>query len=273
MDPLELEYETMDAVPETFRELYTENDGKAVLTGVNGLKTQKDVDNVQEALRKERGDRKALEDKLKPWRDLDHTEVLTKLDRITELEAAAGGKLDEDAIGKIVEGRLAQATSPLQRKIDELSEERQILAQERDQAKNTIVDMNMTSAIRRAATDAKVQASAIPDVEIIAKSAFEYTEDGKLITKDGSGVTPGLGLDAYFREMQKSRPHWWPMSEGGGAGGGNPRMPDGGQNPFTADHWNMTKQGELVRSNPELATQLAKSAGTTVGGPKPIKKS
>ncbi len=49
MDPLELTYDSIDAVPEAFRGLYSENDGKAVLTHVNGLKTPQDVQNVQEA--------------------------------------------------------------------------------------------------------------------------------------------------------------------------------------------------------------------------------
>ena len=43
---LELSYDTKDAIPNGFAELYTEKDGKFVLTGVNGMKTQTDVDNV-----------------------------------------------------------------------------------------------------------------------------------------------------------------------------------------------------------------------------------
>lgn len=273
MDPLELVYDSMDAVPEAYAGLYTEQDGKAVLTHVNGLKTEKDVATVQEALRKERDDHKKTKDLLKPWKDMDPEETRTQLDRIHELETAAGGKLDEDAINKIVEGRLKQRTAPLERQISELTETNTTLKTERDNAFGTITDMKMTSAIRRAANEAKVLGTAIPDVEIIAKSAFELTDDGNLITKDNSGVTPGLGLDAYFREMATKRPHWFPPSEGGGAGGGRSQVPGGGPNPWKAETWDMTKQGQIVRENRELADQLAKAAGTTVGGMKPTKKS
>lgn len=273
MDPIELEYEKEEDVPEAVRDLYTETDGRFVLTGVRGLKTEKDVNNVQEALRKEREERKKLADQFKPFKDMDPEEVRSKLDRVAELEAAAGGKLDEDAINKIVEGRLASHTAPLQRKIDELTEAATTAVQERDQALGTITDMKMTSAIRAAAAEAKVVSTAIPDIEVIAKSAFEMTDDGKLVTKEGSGVMAGLGLDAYFKEMQKSRPHWWPASEGGGAAGGGSRGPGGGQNPFSAEHWDLTKQGQMVRQNREQAEQLAKLAGTSIGGPKPKAKS
>lgn len=272
MDPIEIEYDSIEDVPEAFRELYTEQDGKAVLTHVRGLKTERDVTNVQEALRKEREAKKEVEGQLKAWKGMDPEETKQKLDRIEELETAAGGKLDDDAINKIVESRLKQHTAPLQRQIEELTEANGALTQERDQATGTIKDMRMTSAIRNAAASAKVINTAIPDVEIIAKSAFEMTEDGELITKENSGATPGIGLEAYFREMQQKRPHWFPQSEGGGAGGGDRRAP-GGKNPFSAEHWNMTEQGKLVRENRELAEQLAKSAGTTIGGSKPKAKS
>ena len=273
MDPLELVYDTMDAVPEAFRGLYTEKEGKAHLTHVRGMKTEQDVANVQEALRKERDAHKATQTAFKPWKDMNYEETRATLDRVSELETAAGGKLDDDAINKIVEGRLAAKTAPLERKIDELTEANSTLTTERDGFSNQIVDMRKSSAIRKAAADAKVLGTAIGDVEIIARSAFDFTDDGNLVANDKSGITPGLGLDVYFREMQKTRPHWWPQSEGGGAGGGGPKSPDGGPNPWGADTWNMTKQGEIVRSNRELADQLAKAAGTTVGGQKPVKKS
>ena len=100
MDPIEISYDTMNAVPEAFRGLYSERDGKAVLTGVNGLKTIHDVNNVQEALRKERNDHAAVRDALKAWKGLgdEPTEIQARLDRMAELEAAAGAKLDEGKI-------------------------------------------------------------------------------------------------------------------------------------------------------------------------------
>lgn len=273
MEPIELTYDTMDAVPEAFRSLYTEQDGKAVLTHVKGMKTEADVTNVQEALRKEREDRKKAEDALKPWKDMDPEKTKATLDRVTELEAASGGKLDEDAINKIVEGRIKQQTAPLERRIEELTESNATLTTERDEAKGTITDMRMGADIRAAATKAKVVGHALGDVEIITKRLFEYDDNGKMITRDGVGVTPGIGLDAFFTEQLKARPHWFPASEGGGAGGaGAGRLAPGQKNPWTRENWNMTEQTKIFKEDKKLAEDLAKAAGTTIGGLKPAAK-
>jgi hypothetical protein len=60
---------------------------------------------------------------------------------------------------------------------------------------------------------------------------------------------------------------------GGGSGGSQNNFGTGGTNPWSLDGWNMTKQGQYVRENGvEKAEQMAKSAGTTLGGPKPMPK-
>ena len=48
-------YDNEADIPEGFAALYTEKNGKWELTGVQGVKTQLDVDRVQEALRKGEG--------------------------------------------------------------------------------------------------------------------------------------------------------------------------------------------------------------------------
>lgn len=274
---IELLYQNRDELPEAFRneaifnELFTENeDGTITVTGVVGMKTQKDVDSVSEALRKERNDHKVTREKLKPWGELNAEETLAQLDRIKELETAAGGRLDDDAINKIVEGRLNQKTGPLERSISTLTEERDALKQENDELKNSITTRDRNDAVRNDALKAKAHSTAIPDIEMAASVMLEQTEDGKWITKSGiDGITPGLGVNEWLREMQKLRPHWWPESEGGGARGGGLNVPGGGSNPWSAKTWNMTQQGAIFKSDPALAERLAKAAGTTIGGPKP----
>lgn len=268
---LELIYEKKDDIPEAFRDLYTEKDGKWHLTGVNGMKTQADVDTVKEALRKEREDHGETKKKLKPWGDLDPDETLATLDRVKELEAAAGDKLDEEKLNEMVEARLAQKTGPLEREINKLKEENATLTGERDQLQGDMKRRDMNEAVRSAAVEAKVHQSAIPDIEIVAANMLEFDEDGKLITKDGlNGMTPGIDVKGFFQEMQKSRPHWWPESVGGGARGGGGPGGFSGPNPWSHDKWNMTEQGKIVREQGrEVADRMAQQAGTTVGGTRP----
>ena len=275
--PIELRYDNENALPEAFRnetifaELFTRNDdGSISVTGVTGMKTQKDVDSVSEALRKERNDHKVTKDRLKPWGELNAEETLTQLDRIRELEAAAGGKLDDDAINKIVDGRLAQKTGPLDRQIKTIGEERDALTQENAGLKNSIITRDRNDSVRAEATKVKSHATAVPDIEGAASVMLEQNEEGKWITKSGiEGITPGLGIDGWLRDMQKLRPHWWPESEGGGARGGTGGTGFNGANPWSAKSWNLTEQGKVFNDSADLAGRLAKAAGTSLGGPRP----
>jgi len=279
--PIELQYENRDAVPEAFRnddvfnEIFTVNDdGTVVVTGVTGMKTQTDVDAVREALRKEREDHGATKAKLKPWGELNAEETLKQLDRIKELEAAAGGKLDEDKLNELVEGRLAQKTGPLERSIQTLTEERDTLKGENDTLKGQIESRDRNDAVRGVAAESKAHTTAVPDIEMAASVMLEKDENGKLVTKSGiDGITPGLDVKGWMKEMQKLRPHWWPESEGGGARGGAGGGGFAGKNPWSADNWNLTEQGKVLNEQGrEVADRMAKAAGTTVGGTRPAKK-
>lgn len=279
--PIELEYENLDAVPEVFRndkvfnELFKKtDDGKIVLVGVNGLKTQKDVDTVREALRKERDDHGKTKERLKPWGELNPSETLAQLDRIKELEAAASGKLDETKINELVEGRLSQKTGPLQRQLEELLKDKSIIEKERDELRSHISKRDMNDAVRSIATESKVLITAIADMEMAASAMLEKDQDGNIVTKTGiNGITPGLSIKEWAKEMQKLRPHWWPESEGGGARGGGGGFGLSGNNPFSNEHWSLTEQGKMLREQgKEAADRAAKAAGVTIPGQRPPKK-
>lgn len=273
MDPLEVTYDTLDEVPDSFKDLYSEKDGKAVLTGINGLKTNQDVLNVQEALRKERADHAAAKEALKPWKAFgdDPTELQAKLDRIAELEAAAGGKLDDAAIQKLVEARLGQKTAPLERQLKDSTTRIGELEQENSALKNSLVTRDRNDAVRAVATEMKVLSTAIPDVEMIAGAYLERDETtGEFIVKaDAKGVTPGADVKQFMKEMQKQRPHWWPQSQGGGAGGGK-GFGDSDENPWSAKGWSLTKQGQYVKEHGMAEAQkAAASAGSKIGATRP----
>ena len=117
----------------------------------------------------------------------------------------------------------------------------------------------------------KVVDTAIEDVTLLAERIFTIDETGKVVAKDNVGCTPGISPEVWLNEMQQKRPHWWGPSAGGGAGGNR----GGGSftsNPWSAEGWNMTQQGQIYNENPAKAEQMARSAGTSIGGQRPAAK-
>lgn len=264
-------YENQEDIPEGYADLFTEKSGKWIFTGVEGIKTQADVDTLSTALAKERKDHKATKDKLATFGDLDPEEVHTKLDRIAELEAAAGGKIDEAKINEIVEGRVKTKLAPIERELkkakDELAEREAKITEFTQKERNRMI----SDVVTKAARESKVRPEAIEDALMLAERVMDIDEAGNVVTKDGVGVTPGIDPATWLTEIQDKRAHWWPESSGAGALGNKGNL-NGGTNPFTAEHWNMTEQGRIFKENRARAEQLAKSAGTTIGGQKPAAK-
>ena len=263
----EEEYSDLDSIPAHARHLYKEVDGVFTLLKAGELKTVRDVQNVQEGLRKEREDHKETRRKLSAFGDLDPEYVRGQLDRIDEYRAAADGKMDEEKLNGIVESRIKSKVSPLERQIKALAEERDGLLGEISQFKAREIRRSIRDDVRKSALAAKVRDTAVDDVLLISESLFEVDESGKVVTRDGVGVTPGISAEVWLSEAKTVRPHWWPESQGAGARGG-----DGGSgaaNPFSAAGWNLTAQGRLVTENRSKAEQMARSAGTTIGGKKP----
>ena len=276
---LQAVHDTLDQIPEAFQELYTEKAGKYELTGIIGIKTQADIDRLQTSLTKERALHKTTKDKLAVWSDLEHESTMQQLDRIPELEAASKGNLDdaqiEEIVNRRVEGTITSRVSPLERQVTALKNER-------DEATSLSVALQAEKStrsihdnVRSELVKLKVIQEAHEDALMLADRVFEIREDdGAIVTRDQIGVTPGVTADIWLSEMQEKRPHWWPASQGGGArGGNNARVGGFANNPFSREHWNMTRQGSVVRTQGiEKATQMAKAAGTTVGGQMPADK-
>jgi hypothetical protein len=263
--------EKLEDVPAEFQSLYVEKNGKFEIQ-IEGMKTQADIDRLQTALVKERTDHKQTKDKFAPFAELDITEVQAKLDRIPELEVAAAGKLDDTKINEIVETRIKTRIAPIERERDKLKG----VVAEKDQEitgfKQKDKQRNITSAIQTAARKAGVVDTAIDDAVILAERVFDVDDAGNVTVKDNVGYTPGVDPTVWFSELQPRRPHWWGGSTGGGAKGNDGSKANAGTNPFTFEAWNLTEQGKIVRENRQRAEQLAKSAGTTIGGPKPPKR-
>jgi hypothetical protein len=265
-------HESVEDIPEQYRDLYTEQDGKFLLTGVGGIKTEGDVVRVQEALRKEREEHKSVKQALNAWDGLSPDEVRAKLDRISELEVMANGKVDDTKLEELAEARVRSRLAPVERELQKTRKDQETLLSELQQLRNERIQRSVHDKVREAADRLKIRPEAMADVLLLADAVFESVGNGEVLTKDNPfGVAPGLNPSLWLQDMQDKRPHWWPSSTGGGASG------SGGQgfakNPWSADHWNMTEQGRLLREHGESrAEQMARAAGTTLGGMKPSNK-
>lgn len=262
--------DTLDGLPDPVKAEYVERNGKFELQ-VEGMKSETDFNRVQTALTQEKKGHGELINRVKLLGDHKIEDVVAQLDRIPELEAAAAGKLDDEKINGIVEGRVRAKLAPVERERDtyksQLADKDKLIEDYTAKERRAAIH----DAVRKAATSAKVVPEALEDALLLAERVFELDEKGKVITKDNVGVTPGLEPSVWLTDLQKSRPHWWGPSMGGG-GLGNRGGGGSNDNPWSHENWNMTKQGEVYRADKNKAEQLARAAGTTIGGAKPKPK-
>ena len=267
---------TLDGLDEHIAALYTPRGDKFELgveiEGVEGIKTFTDFNRLNEALRKERSDHKVLKDRFAPLGERKVEDIVSLYDRLPELEAAAAGtKIDDTMIQGLVEGRIKSKIAPIERDLMTVKEQNAALLAENQGFKSKEVQRTISDAVRGAAVTTKVVDTALEDAIMLAERVFTIDETGKVVTKDNVGCTPGISAEVWLNEMQTKRPHWWGPSAGGGAGGAGGRNAGGSfsSNPWSAEGWNLTQQGQVYNENPAKADQMARSAGTTVGGPRP----
>lgn len=265
---LEYSYDSADDIPAEFASLYSEQGGKFVLAKVRGIAPADSVRRLESALQKERNDHKQVKQQIAGLgRPID--EVLAELDRIPELEAQAQGKgTDPEAIDKIVKARMA----PLERQLQTITAERDSVKQEIEGYRTRETKAKIKDAVLSAATGAKLRQSAIEDAVTYAQLHMTVDDNGNVVTKDGVGVTPYLTPADWLNEMLPKRPHWVEGSAGGGShgSGGNGHT---GEDPYSADGWNVSKQMQLWKTNQPLAKRLAEKNGVDPLKPvRPAKK-
>ena len=96
-------YEKQEEIPEGFGELYAERNGKFEFNAVEGVKTQADIDRVNDALKKERGDHKVVRERLQAFGEVDPATLPVLQEELAAAQArlntiTAEGKLDETKV-------------------------------------------------------------------------------------------------------------------------------------------------------------------------------
>lgn len=256
-------------VDEKYRDLYTERNGKWEFTGVEGLKTQADIDRqlaanqkVRGDLTKAQGDLKIATDKLATYEGLDPEDVRARLDELETLKA--GNSVPELAknfqatvesrVAQLLDGKVKAATSKLERQLAEVSGK--VTELTTSNASWEVKDQQRTiaDAVQAVAIVSKVIPSALPDLVATAGRELKIV-DGKVQTEDGRDAA------AWLADRKEKTPFYWPQAQGAGGRGGNDGGTIDGENPFRREGWNQTKIGRVLSADPAKAAKLAEQAG------------
>lgn len=258
-------YDTKDEIPKEYLALYEEREGKWHLkVEFEGLAPKEKVDEFRDnnvKLTKE------LEDLKKQYGDVTP-------DKLKEIQAAAQ-KAREDARKKeeeiaIKEGKIEDVLKSRTQEMREnyekqLGELRNKVSAGEAELERIIVERG----IAEAAAKKKVLPTAVEDVIMRGKTVWKLKDgkpqpfeqkDGKeelRYGKDGKVLT----FETWLDQLATSAPHLFEASAGSGASGKGGGAPGTQANPWKKESFNLTRQGEIARNNPELAKKLAAEAG------------
>lgn len=257
---LKLKYDTLEEIPEEYRNLYEKTENGYSLTGVEGLRTTEDVLKLDRALKKERADHAALK---KQWKEvIGDSDVETVKSTLSKNVSNPPQNNENNSLN--IEDLISQKLQPMKVELDRYSKMVDDKDKELQSYKTQIQQRNIRDTVLQSARKAKIVDTALEDVALLAEREFQLSEDGEVQTSGG------LRVNEWMQKMKESRPHWWGASMGGGATGSSMGAGSTTQvNPWTGQNWNMTAQGQIYRQNPEAAARLAAEAGTQIGGRKP----
>lgn len=265
---LDVMVDSLDSVPESIRDEYVERDGKFVLQ-LNGAYSMADRDALQRSLQAERDAHRQTKDKLRGFGD--HTperlEELTTQNEELRIQLEAAGKPDAEALSKVnelVQARAAALLRPVERKLEEaqgtIAEREKELGEFKGrERRRTIIGSATNAAMLK---ELGVEADAVEDIELWAMHNFTIEEaTGSVISLETVG-TPGLSPKEVLADLRASgkRRHWFGVTQGAGAAGGRPNGESFDKNPFSAEHFSLTRIGQVVRQDPQKALRMATQA-------------
>lgn len=256
---------SLDAIPEAFHVLYTQEGDSFKLTGVVGLKTDADIERLTGSLTKERNDHRLAKEALRPYIELGDIDTLkSSLTKLTELEAAGTGTFDENKVAEVAEARVKALVRPLEAEKTALQQqlaERDKLLQQHQAERNARL---IRDAVEAEISKAKIVPEHREHVQLLAEKVFIVNDEGKVVTRENAGCTPFLDVSVWLSERQPLNPYWWGQSQGGGSMGGSSTSYGGATNPWNPATLNLTKQGEIYTNNKAEAVRLAAMHGVTI---------
>jgi hypothetical protein len=154
-----------------------------------------------------------------------------------------------------VKAGVAHATNELQLKIGTLESELVTAKTAATDMGVKLVGRTISEEIRQACRDSHIKPEAVNDVLTIGVGELQLV-DGVVQTAEG------VSLSDWVEQRKAASPYWWPVARGSGArgSGADGLASTGAANPWSKESWNMTQQGNLVKSDPALAERMKASA-------------
>jgi hypothetical protein len=183
---------------------------------VEGLKTKN-----QEIL----DELKTTRDSLKKFEgvDVDEFNRLSKVFAENEdAQLIADGKVQD-----VIDKRTEKMRQKFEDRLEEITSSFEAAAAERDTFRNQLHSNRISDAIRKECLESGMRTTAIDDAILQGRTTFTVGEDGEVEARDGNGELKKvdgklLTPKAFVTSLRKSKPHYWPDSEGAGTtGGGN----------------------------------------------------
>jgi len=199
--PLAYQMDSIDGVHEEVAKLYTESDGKFILTGVEGVSPKSKVDEF-------RTTNIDLNNKLKSFEGLDPVKYKSMDTEIKELRIRLDKTdLSEEQIEKIVAGRVEQMSNDFKEKESNYS----TTIKTQSEKINVLV---LDGSTKEAAIEHGIAESAIADVTSRVRNTFSINEQGKAIGKDSEGNVlydatgqKEMTINEWVKGLVKTAPH------------------------------------------------------------------
>lgn len=189
-------------------------------------------------------EKKQLQKKLPDIPDgVDVQELLEFKRKVEQQQLESKGKYDEAL--KTYEQQFRDRESSYQQQIDKLQSE--------------VRSLRLDSRVVAKLAD---QVHDPADVLRLHSSSLTLNDNGDPVYKDGYQELP---LDEWMGQLQQQKPWLFkaPKPQGTGAPAGSRSaavVPAGMKNPFSPEHYNLTEQGRLFKTNPDLYAKLKAEA-------------
>lgn len=213
-------YESLEDIPEAYRDLYEKHDDVYKLVGIEGVKTQKDIDALQ-------GVKTKLSDQAKTYKE----QIRDLNQKLSNLEAQQSAA-DAANNGSNIDQETLLAFEKLKRDYERQSEEKEILSKNLNELTISMRHGKIVDAIRKEASG-RIRSDAIDDIANFTKAMFTIDDDGNILTNADCGDKSGLGVKDFLADYVSTRPFLQPTSnpgtsfhnkQGNNAGSGNDKQ-------------------------------------------------